>query len=717
MDDVQLLREYAIRNSEAAFEHLVVRHINLVYSTALRQVRDPQLAQEATQVAFILLARKARSIREGTVLSGWLFKTARFAARRALRSELRRQHYEHAGAQQASTNDEAENESTWAQMAPLLDEAISSLREQDRQAVLLRFFENKSLKEVGEALGNTEEAAKKRVARALEKLRAFFYRRGVIVPAATIAAALAGNSVQAAPRGLAASVASIAAVKGATAAVSTLTLVKGTMKMMFWSKVKFAVPVGAALILGLTLPQLWSQQQPGTLDPTFKPIVNYLVRFLLGQPDGKILVVASFSDFVANGLAVEPRIGIIRLNGDGSRDPTFTQLKTYQADVMGLQPDGKIVVGGSLIQTNTIRRANVFRLNSDGTMDTTFNAGIGTELDNLFPQAISLRFDSVAVQEDGKIMATGNFSEFAGVKQAGLVRLNRDGSLDSTFKPPTRSGDTAGAPLFQKDGRFVTGVWFINSVAPPPLLRSWTLGMRRFNPDGSYDTTFSSPFSNVLTLRAIHTDGKLLGTDVHGSSVIGGSTNSLVRLNADGSRDTSFVARVSKVQSPNGPNIVVVQRIVVQKNGKIIIAGDFNRANGVERSGIARFNPDGSLDQKFDPGSGLSPLGGFPINGLIVQPDGKIVIAGGFQTVNGVARPTLVRLLGDPPLGFSSVSVNQGRLEAKVLSELEAPIAIESSSDLLNWTPFGVLTNGPAAISFSDSAMEVKQRFYRAAAR
>src|SRR5258706_5947057 len=101
MDDVQLLREYATRNSEAAFEHLVVRHINLVYSTALRQVRDPQLAQEVTQAAFILLARKARSIHEGTILSGWVFKTARFTALRALRGELRRQHYAHGRGQQA----------------------------------------------------------------------------------------------------------------------------------------------------------------------------------------------------------------------------------------------------------------------------------------------------------------------------------------------------------------------------------------------------------------------------------------------------------------------------------------------------------------------------------------------------------------------------------------------------------------------------------------
>ena len=151
MDDVQLLREYAARDSEAAFEQIVDRHINLVYSTALRQVRDPQLAQEVTQAAFILLAKKARSIREGTILSGWLFKTARFAAMRALRSELRRQHYEHTATQLASANDEAENEAIWRQMAPLLDEAMSGLGERDRQAVLLRFFENKSLKEVGKA--------------------------------------------------------------------------------------------------------------------------------------------------------------------------------------------------------------------------------------------------------------------------------------------------------------------------------------------------------------------------------------------------------------------------------------------------------------------------------------------------------------------------------------------------------------------------------------
>ena len=115
MDDVERWREYAARDSQAAFEQIVDRHINLVYSTALRQVHDPQLAQEVTQAAFILLARKARSIRKGTILSGWLFKTARFAALQAVRNELRRQRYEHAGAQQASANDAAENESAGAQ--------------------------------------------------------------------------------------------------------------------------------------------------------------------------------------------------------------------------------------------------------------------------------------------------------------------------------------------------------------------------------------------------------------------------------------------------------------------------------------------------------------------------------------------------------------------------------------------------------------------------
>ena len=138
---------------------------------------------------------------------------------------------------------------TWNQMSPLLDEALATLGEKDRQAVLLRFFENKSLSEVGNSLGAGEDTARKRVSRALEKLRKFFSKRGVVSTTALIAGAMAAHSVQAAPVVLVKSVSAVAIAKGSIATASTLTLVKGTMKLMTWLKIKTAVAIGAAVVL------------------------------------------------------------------------------------------------------------------------------------------------------------------------------------------------------------------------------------------------------------------------------------------------------------------------------------------------------------------------------------------------------------------------------------------------------------------------------------
>src|SRR5437899_4193069 len=148
MNDMGLLREYATRNSEAAFEELVSRRAGLIYSAALRQVREPHLAEEVTQAVFIILAQKAGRISDQTILTGWLFKTTRFVAlaqrRRAAKRHKHEQEIQMQSAIQQTTPDPL-----WEQMSPLLDEALASLGEKDRQAVLLRFFENKSLVEVG----------------------------------------------------------------------------------------------------------------------------------------------------------------------------------------------------------------------------------------------------------------------------------------------------------------------------------------------------------------------------------------------------------------------------------------------------------------------------------------------------------------------------------------------------------------------------------------
>ncbi len=249
LDDMALLRKYATRNSEAAFETLVERRVNLVYSAALRQVGDRQLAQEVTQAVFIALARKAASLRPNTFVIGWLFKATRYAASVERRAAARRQrHEQEASMQSFLTNSETPDEAPWQEIAPLLDEALTNLKDSDRQAVLLRFFEQQSLAQVGAALSLNEDATRKRVTRALEKLRKFFLKRGVTLTVAMLGAAMAANSVQAAPAGLAAAAAATAA-KGTAISATLTALVKGTLKIMSHATLKLALGISMGILL------------------------------------------------------------------------------------------------------------------------------------------------------------------------------------------------------------------------------------------------------------------------------------------------------------------------------------------------------------------------------------------------------------------------------------------------------------------------------------
>ena len=245
-DDIALLREFAATESEAAFAALVQRHINLVYSTALRNVGSTHAAEEISQAVFIILARKAKSLGAKTILAGWLHQTTRLTAANFLRGEIRRQKREQEAYMQSTLNEPDAN--VWPQLAPLLDGALGKLGERDRNALVMRFLENKSLAEVGAALGASEDAAKMRVNRALEKLRKIFSRRGVTLSAALIAGAVSAGSVQAAPVGLAATISTVAIAKSAAAGGSTLTLVKGALKIMAWTKAKTAIVVGATIL-------------------------------------------------------------------------------------------------------------------------------------------------------------------------------------------------------------------------------------------------------------------------------------------------------------------------------------------------------------------------------------------------------------------------------------------------------------------------------------
>jgi RNA polymerase sigma factor (sigma-70 family) len=232
MDDSQLLRTYAAEQSEDAFRALVDRYVHLVYSTALRKTASHALAEEVTQAVFILLSRKVDTLRSETILSGWLYRATCFAANDALKAEARRRRREQESFEQMQTNSP---ETAWEDIAPILDDAMSTLPAQDRQALVLRFFENQNLREVGAALGISDDTAQKRITRALEKLRLCLGKRSKV----------SAHAVQAAPAQITASVSQ--SVFAATVPASTQAIVSATAKAFALGKIK--VPVAVALML------------------------------------------------------------------------------------------------------------------------------------------------------------------------------------------------------------------------------------------------------------------------------------------------------------------------------------------------------------------------------------------------------------------------------------------------------------------------------------
>lgn len=254
LDDQQLLRRYATDGSETAFGELVARYVNLVYSAAFRRTEgDPHLAKDVTQMVFTDLARKARSLPKDVVLAGWLHRATHYAAAQARRTERRRVAREQEAV--AMNTLQCEPSPDWHQIRPMLDEALDELAPAGRDALVLRFFEQRNLAEVGHALGSNEDAARKRVARALEKLRTRLIRRGVTTSATALSAVISVNAVQAAPVGLAATLAGASLAAAAAGANATLTV----LSIVNMTKLQLSI-ISTVVVVGVTTPLVIQHQ-------------------------------------------------------------------------------------------------------------------------------------------------------------------------------------------------------------------------------------------------------------------------------------------------------------------------------------------------------------------------------------------------------------------------------------------------------------------------
>lgn len=242
--DAELLRRYAEEGSEAAFAELVRRHLDLVYFAALRQVGgDAHRAEEVAQSVFTDLARKARTLTGHATLIGWLHTGTRFAAAKARRADFSRQHHEREASTMNALLSDSDSAANWDRLRPTIDDAIQELGERDREAVLLRFFENRPFAEIGAVLRVSEDAARMRVERALDRLRTAFARRGVTSTGAALATILAHQAGAAAPVGLASAITSTALAGVAAGAAAT------GMGFLFMSKMTTTLLGGTVVLV------------------------------------------------------------------------------------------------------------------------------------------------------------------------------------------------------------------------------------------------------------------------------------------------------------------------------------------------------------------------------------------------------------------------------------------------------------------------------------
>jgi len=401
----------------------------------------------------------------------------------------------------------------------------------------------------------------------------------------------------------------------------------------------------------------------GTPETTFDPGegANSAILALAFQQEGNIIVGGNFTTF--NGFT---RFFIGQIEVTGTIDPDFGPGKGVFdgfVNAFAIQPDNKIILGGTFGSYNGVLRNRIARTHPDGSIDTAFNPGTGTGGDYN-------SIECVALQPDGKVIIGGFFTSFNGTNRKNIARLNADGSLDAAFNPgvgPVGDGSSILAMAIQPDGKIVLAGQFMdyNSTGMKKIVR--------LNADGSLDATFNSSESftdasdyEVINTIALQPDGKI---------IVGGflktsdqESDGLARLNTDGSIDTTFVSGTG----------AAIKSLLLQPDGKIIIAGNFGYYNGIQSLYIARINTDGSLDTSFSSGQG-APYG---IQSIALQPNGKIIIAGLFSVYDGVQRPHIARINTDGTID-STFAPSQGVVYTYTDGAAVYDVALQSDGQIL----------------------------------
>lgn len=428
---------------------------------------------------------------------------------------------------------------------------------------------------------------------------------------------------------------------------------KATVRMGdLWRSSKRGLAVASAGIASV-LPGM----AQGTADPGFNPNADNSIGTVAVQPDGKLVIGGSFQTVA--GVA---RSRLARLNADGTLDPAFNPSANDSVFGATVQADGKILIAGWFTTVNGIPRSNIARLEADGTLDAGFN-----------PAANNLVLNS-AVQSDGKIVIVGGFHLLGTAFHDRIARLNADGTPDAGFNPDANAFVNCAA--IQPDGKILVGGLFsaINGIARNRIAR--------LNADGTVDLGFDpnpgpdiAPSEEIRSIT-VQADGKIV---IGGSfTAVGGTArNSIARIDADGTVDASF--------NPGASGFV--NGMVLQADGKIIIAGMFTSVGGVPRNYIARLLATGALDVAFNPNANSN------VEGLAIGADGRVVIVGPFTSVDATPRNSIARLLNDPATQtLTNTSANRVQWLRGGSAPETLQVTFENSADGATWTNLGAGT-------------------------